>query len=205
MRTDAATPELLELLHELFRIDDLEAFSLGGGTSLALRFGHRTSDDIDLFSQAAFDTESLLQSLCGRFSKPEILNRTSGSLCLAIREIKVDILHHAYEQLEPPSLDGGIRFVSLADIAAMKVGAVTNRGSKKDFSDLLLLHQSGITLSDAVELYCRKYGGAGRFLALRSLQFFDDAREEPDPCYLNDWTWALVEAEMTGLTAELSP
>jgi len=203
MRTDAATPELLELLHELFRIEDLEAFSLGGGTSLALRFGHRTSDDIDLFSPTAFDPESLLQSLRGRFSKTEIFNRTSGSLCLAIRDVKVDILHHAYEQLEPPSSTGEVRFVSLKDIAAMKVGAVTNRGSKKDFSDLLLLHQSGITPRDAVELYCRKYGDAGRFLAIRSLQFFDDAREEPDPRYLNDWTWDFVETEMTRLTAEL--
>jgi len=205
MRTDAATPELLELLHELFRIEDLEAFSLGGGTSLALRFGHRMSVDIDLFSLKEFDPELLLQSLRGRFSETEIFNRTAGSLCLAIRGIKVDILLHACVQLDPPSSDGDIRFVSLADIAAMKVNAVTNRGSKKDFSDLLLIHQNGIPVSNAVELYCKKYGEAGRFLAIRSLQFFDDAREEPDPLYLNDWTWDLVETEMTGLTAELSP
>jgi predicted nucleotidyltransferase component of viral defense system len=205
MRTDAATPELLELLHELFQIEELEAFSLGGGTSLALRFGHRMSADIDLFSLIRFDPESLLQSLRERFSNTEIFNRTKRSLSLAIRGIKVDLLHHAYTQLEPPASTGDIRFVSLSDIAAMKVNAVTNRGSKKDFSDLLLLHRNGVTLSTALDLYCQKYGQAGRFLAIRSLQFFDDAREEPDPLYLNDWTWDIVEGELTGLTRELSP
>jgi len=204
MRTDAATPELLELLHELFRIQDLEPFSLGGGTSLALRFGHRMSVDLDLFSLTQLDWELLLQSIRDRFTKIEIFNRTEGSLCLAIREIKVDFLHHAYDQLEPPTSTGGIRFVSLRDIAAMKINAVTNRGSKKDFSDLLLLHRNGIALSKALDLYCRKYGQAGRFLAIRSLQFFDDARAEPDPLYLNDWTWDLVEGEMIRMTAELS-
>jgi len=40
-----------------------------------------------------------------------------------------------------------IRFVSLPDLSAMKVNAITNHGSKKDFSDLLLLHEQGISFS----------------------------------------------------------
>jgi hypothetical protein len=204
MRTDAVTAELLELLGDLLRIEELAPFSLGGGTSLALRFAHRTSIDIDLFSAEQFDSDALLESLRARFAQTEILGRTAGSLGLAIRGIKVDILRHAYPLLEPPSSSGGVRFLSLEDIAAMKINAVTNRGSKKDFSDLLLLHRNGVPLDTALELYCRKYGAAGRFLAIRSLQFFDDARAEPDPAYLNEWTWASVETQMIQLTAKLS-
>jgi len=31
---------------------------------------------------------------------------------------------------------------------------------------------------------------------LRSLTWFDDAEEEPEPVYLNDWNWEYVRANM---------
>lgn len=84
------------------------------------------------------------------------------------------------------------------------MNAVTNRGSKKDFSNLLLLHKNRISLSQALEHFCSKYGEGGRFLSIRSLQFFDDARKEPDPVFLNGWTWEFVEKEMDRLARELN-
>ncbi|RYY65864.1 MAG: hypothetical protein EOO13_16585 [Chitinophagaceae bacterium] len=39
-----------ELVVDLQKLDSLKQFSLAGGTSLALRFNHRKSIDIDLFS-----------------------------------------------------------------------------------------------------------------------------------------------------------
>jgi len=38
-------------------------FSLAGGTSLALRYGHRLSFDLDFFTTANLDHEELLQQL----------------------------------------------------------------------------------------------------------------------------------------------
>lgn len=83
--------------------------------------------------------------------------------------------------------------ISLDDMAAMKVNAVTNRGLKKDFSDILMLHQQGLTIWNALELFCIKYGDAGRFNAIRSLNWFGDAEDEPDPLYINGWTWNYVK------------
>ena len=44
---DATT---LELLKHLMKLPELEQFHLVGGTNLSLRFGHRLSIDIDLFT-----------------------------------------------------------------------------------------------------------------------------------------------------------
>ncbi|SIT18147.1 hypothetical protein SAMN05421761_1335 [Belliella pelovolcani] len=38
--------ELLACIHELMKQDTLRDFSLGGGTSLAIKYNHRVSTDI---------------------------------------------------------------------------------------------------------------------------------------------------------------
>jgi hypothetical protein len=85
----------------------------------------------------------------------------------------------------------------------MKVNAVTNRGSKKDFTDLLLLHEEGIQLNMALDFFCKKYGEGGRFLAVRSLAWFADAEEEPDPVYLNGWSWKEVRGRVEQLVKNI--
>ena len=45
----ALSDDLFELAKELQNLSILEDGALGGGTNLALRYGHRKSDDIDIF------------------------------------------------------------------------------------------------------------------------------------------------------------
>lgn len=203
LKTESVSDSLLFVLRALMQEPRFSGFVLGGGTSLSLRHGHRSSVDLDLFTSAQFDTEEWLSASRGCFSEVEVLNRTTGSLCLNLLGVKVDFLLHAYPTIEPPELIDGIRLVSCVELAAMKINAVTNRGSKKDFSDLLLLHHEGMALSQSLSSYCQKYGDAGRFLALRSLQWFEDAEQEPDPLYLNGWTWEYVRKEFTPLASGL--
>ena len=201
--TESVSPVLLNTLKSLSDMESLSCFSLGGGTSLALQFGHRRSMDIDLFSQYTFDSLSIQNEINVHFEGYQLLNRTSGSLCLAIGGVKVDILFHGYTLIEKPKRIIKFPCVSIPDMAAMKVNAVTNRGSKKDFSDLLLLHERGISLKKSLEYFCQKYGEAGRLLAIRSLNWFEDAEEEPDPLYLNGWIWQEVRNRISSLSREL--
>lgn len=203
LKKKSVSDSLLRVLTALMQEPCFSEFVLGGGTSLSLRYGHRKSLDLDLFTSTPFDAEELLNATKGRFSDVEVVNRTAGSLCLNLVGVKVDFLLHAYPTIHPADLIDGIRLVSCVELAAMKINAVTNRGSKKDFSDLLLLHHEGIALSRSLSSYCQKYGEAGRFLALRSLQWFEDAEQEPDPLYLNGWTWEYVRKEFTQLACEL--
>lgn len=199
----SVTPELLSTLHELFQMNSFSKAALGGGTSLALRFGHRKSIDIDLFLNEAFHSLLLQEELSRHFIGFALLNRTEGSLNAAIGNTKIDVLLHTYPLLGEYDQAEDLRLLSLEDMAAMKINAVTNRGSKKDFSDLLLLHQNGIPLEAAVQLFCAKYGPSGRFMAIKSLNWFEDAESEPDPVYLNGWTWSYVKRQMTPLAAAL--
>lgn len=86
----------------------------------------------------------------------------------------------------------GVRLASLNDIAAMKVSAIVNRGTKKDFIDLYTLLQS-FTLDDILDMYSRKYSDGSLFIVMKSLTYFDDAETEPMPNVLNDTTWETVK------------
>lgn len=203
MHEEAVSPVLLELLRLLMDSKEVSGFTLGGGTSLALRFGHRKSVDLDLFTRSSFDSGQLQQWVTRRFSNPPIVNRTAGSLCTVVQGIKVDFLLHDYPVLVPDRNEQSVRYCSLEDLSAMKINAVVGRGSKKDFSDLLLLHENGYALKTSLEHFCNKYGEGGRFLAIRSLNWFQDAEEEPDPVYLKGWSWPMVKQRMMALGKEL--
>lgn len=199
---DSVDPVLLELLNYVMQEKDLETFLLGGGTSLSLRCGHRSSEDLDFFSREKFDTELLQNCFAETFPHSQVLNRTKGSLCLLVKGVKIDFLYHPYPLLRKPDIQEKSRFLSLTDISAMKINAVTNRGSKKDFFDLYLLHQIGITISNSLEHFSMKYNG-NRFLALRSLLWFEDADTEPDPVLLKPWLWENVKKEIAELVDEI--
>ncbi|MFH2115120.1 MAG: nucleotidyl transferase AbiEii/AbiGii toxin family protein [Spirochaetota bacterium] len=196
---ESVSPELLELLLVLARLEELRGAALGGGTSMALVYGHRRSMDIDFFLVDAFNSIVLQEALARSIPEIQFVNRTAGSICATTGQVKLDILHHSYPLLRRYTSLDSVQCLSLPDMAAMKVNAVTNRGSKKDFTDLLLLNENGISLSDALDLFCRKYGKAGRFLAIRSLNWFEDTIGEPDPLYLNGWTWPEVRQRMENL------
>ena len=59
-------PILRSTLERLMEIDEFNPFRLVGGTSLSLRYGHRMSDDIDLFTDAEYG--SLTSIYCKIFS-----------------------------------------------------------------------------------------------------------------------------------------
>jgi hypothetical protein len=166
-------------------------FSLAGGTSLALRFGHRISVDLDFFTTEEFVVDDLIMKLGA--SASEVIDRAKGTLRLLVGGVKIDCLRHAYPLINPPDVIENLRMWSVADVAAMKLNAITNRGSKKDFHDLhtLLEHHS---LPDLLDAYCSKYSVGNRFMVIRSLVWFEDADEEPDPISLADAGWAEVKA-----------
>jgi len=203
IREEAVRPEMLAILRSFMLWPDLSSFFLVGGTSIALRSGYRGSDDIDLFSPNEFDSQRLSEALHRDFPDCEVTGISKGSVLAFSHGIKIDILQHVYPQLSSVEELDGIRFASLKDISAMKIHAVSGRGSKKDFSDLLFLHNNGITLADSVRNYLAKYGDGAVFSALKSITYFDDTKDEPNPRYRNGWTWDHVRSRMDTLGKEV--
>lgn len=169
------------LLQHLFKVPHIRKnFALAGGTALALQLGHRKSIDLDLFSRTAFlpaETEGVLMSISDWQFRAMAINE--NMLYCMIDNIKCDFLFDPYPQIDPPLESDQIRLYSVADIAAMKLKAISGRGSKKDFFYLyaLLTHYSWEQLQ---EWFISKYGDAQLFYMYKSVQYFEDANQDPE-------------------------
>ena len=93
-----------------------------------------------------------------------------------------------YPWLDEAITEDGLRLASPIDIAAMKIYAIENRGSRKDFIDMyfLLKHYS---LSEILQFYKRKYPEHSEFVALRSLTYFEDAESYAMPTMFAELDW----------------
>jgi predicted nucleotidyltransferase component of viral defense system len=197
---DAVPSPVRSLLSLLPRRPALAGFALGGGTSLALRCGHRVSVDLDFFTARAFDPEQLALQL--DLADAVQVNRAVNTLTLDAGGVKLDFLRHAYPLLAPPEIIEGIPLMALADVVAMKLNALANRGAKKDFYDLCEL-QNQFPLGAMIRWFEQKYRAADRFTVIRSLVWFEDAESDPDPVSLTGMTWLDVKSAIRASVAAL--
>jgi len=169
-------------------------FYLVGGTALALQIGHRKSIDIDLFGNTELDELSFLEIL-SNWGKIEILKKSRNILIYLINGIKLDFVNYRYPWLQEPLILEGIRFASKPDILAMKLNAISGRGSKKDFIDLYFLLKE-FSIKEALSFYNKKYQDGSSFLVRKSLSYFVDADAEPSPLMFNDVSWDEVKSSI---------
>jgi len=99
---------------------------------LALWLGHRKSIDLDFFIHQNFDSQSLAFTLEKDLDAINIETGTNLVRCF-ISEIKVEFISHQYPLLKEPKKIDNINIASIEDLSALKLNAVVNRGSKKDF------------------------------------------------------------------------
>ncbi len=200
LRFDAVPESVSALLSLLAPHAALQDFALGGGTSPALRFGHRLSVDLDFFTSRDFDPGALLESLAlyGALT----VGRAANSLSLDVKGVKLELLRHAYQVLEPVEKIDGVTLVSLPDLTAMKLNAIANRGSKKDFFDFaeMLDHYP---IQQMLGFFSKKYPSTDPFTVIRSLVWFEDAETEPDPVSLSGLKWEAVKAKTSKAVAGL--
>jgi len=190
--TDSVPKEALELLNRLMKLDAMHPFALGGGTALALRFGHRVSYDIDLFTSMGFDAQALAESI--QQSEPiSQLRIQPNTINARVAGVKLDCIAHRYNQLGAIEVIDGIRLYSLPDCVAMKLSAVGGRGARKDFYDIAALMQV-MTLPEMVACFEKKYPNADSLHTILSLTYFDDANLEEEvtlcttsPAQLQSW------------------
>ena len=175
-------PATLELLKRLQEIPLLSKTRLVGGTSLALQIGHRKSIDIDLFGEVDCEQYELVDSL-SEIGKLTIIKESRNIHVYQLDGVKVDIVNYKYPWIKPMIVEDELRLADIRDIAAMKITAIIGRGTKKDFIDLAFLLDI-FPLDKILSCYEKKYPEASRFMAMKSLVYFDDAEPEPMPYML---------------------
>ncbi|GHV16388.1 hypothetical protein AGMMS49938_16370 [Fibrobacterales bacterium] len=162
-----------ELLMKIMGDSRLSDFALAGGTNLSLSLGHRKSIDLDLFSLKPFNGEELADYLTKKYNIVLQMVNIKGTVKGIIGEVLVDFIVHSYPLLQNIDTEENIRLYSLKDIAAMKLNAIADNGTRlKDFVDIAYL-SSKIPLSEMLNAYSQKYGSEP-MRALRGLTYFED-------------------------------
>jgi predicted nucleotidyltransferase component of viral defense system len=89
-------------------------------------------------------------------------------------------------------VEDSFQLANIKDITAMKLSAITNRGTKKDFIDIFFLLKE-FSLAEMLDFYSQKYRDGTEFLVLKSLSYFDDAEEEEMPMMFYNLDWTAVK------------
>jgi len=172
-------------------------FYLAGGTAVALRFGHRRSEDFDWFAPALSRPDALLSDLQSEGLSLQATQIEAGTVLSWVEGVKISFFEYRYPllgSLDPlPEYDTDI--ASVRDLGAMKLLAVAQRGSRKDFVDVYELLQNGVVLRGMLEDFREKFK-TDSISALRGLTYFDDAETEPMPTMLVPVTWPTIRHEI---------
>ena len=199
LQTQTIEPRTLSELNSLMEIDELSQFSLVGGTALSLKYGHRLSIDLDLFSAENFKREPIIESLQNKFGDGFVYRGDFakwGIFC-QIEKIKVDIVYYPHALIQPIETNSGIRLYHDKDLIAMKIQAILGRGVKKDFWDIaeLLDHYS---LEEMMVFHKEKFPNQMLGISIPyALTYFADADNSDDPETIKPITWKQVKAKIS--------
>ena len=180
---------------------------LGGGTAVALHLGHRRSLDLDWFSERRLpDIMVLVSDLEATGIDISVGSVERGTLHCRVKDVPVTVLEYPYPLLRntTTSVGLGCRLASLEDLAAMKISAIAQRGSVKDFLDVYAMIRSGLDLPSMLGLYREKYSIEDISHVLYGLSYFDDADREELPFMLWDVEWESVRATIRTSVEELA-
>ena len=157
-----------------------QEFVLYGGTALALRLGHRTSEDFDFFSNRPF-LPDVLRKTIGYLQDAEMRQFEENTLTAMVHRdgpVKVSFFGGlTLNRVQDPDVipDNGIKVASLLDVAATKLATIQQRAQARDYEDVLALAGAGVSLSEmlaaAEAVYGSTFNGA---LSLKALTFFAD-------------------------------
>jgi len=173
----------------------LRSFYLAGGSAVALHLGHRISIDLDFFTlQDDYAAESLTQQLRA-IGHLDIQQQSRGTLIGLLRGVRISFFSYPYPTLAEMAALDNVVVAHLLDIALMKLVAISQRGTKRDFIDLYFICQHGYRLDDLLRQIPEKYRAVSysSYHLLRSLAYFADAEEDETPHMLVPFEWDHVK------------
>ena len=142
---------------------------------MAFYLGHRKSVDIDLFSNFAFNASELID-LIQQDYRLQLYNTASNTIRGSIEDVNIDIIAHVYPYINEPSVIDGVQILSVPDLIAMKLNAISVSGQRsKDFIDIyFILEENRFSITDILKFYQVKYNQHGDMHILKSLIYFED-------------------------------
>lgn len=191
----------IDLLNRLKEIDIIKKFAIGGGTGVSLQLGLRSSYDFVFFINEHFNVQNLLQELNDKFKGQVEVVSVEGKLStldVFINKIKVGFFEYHHENLKPlirfPEFKS-LKLMSLEDIMCMKILAIIQRGTKKDFFDLYyLIKELKLNATNLLKLIDTKYHDENiKTSLLYSIAYFTDAEADVLPKAFVKYSWTEIK------------
>lgn len=192
---ETISSDTLNLFKRLASLEELSGARLAGGTALALQIGHRKSIDLDFFGHIDYSMDELKMAMESVSEDVQPVNSTKTMRFYVVEGVKIDVVNYPYSWIDESVTEDGLVLAGIEDIAAMKLAAITNRGTKKDFIDLFFLLKT-YSLSQMLDMYLKKYSDSQLFTVLKSLVYFVDAESDPMPHMLQDVSWEEVKEKI---------
>jgi hypothetical protein len=196
---------LWQVLNQLMDLEELKSFRLVGGTSLSLLLGHRISVDIDMFSDAEYNSidfiaiDKLFSSSFGYVDYGLSGNNSFGKSYFIGNSkddtVKVDLFYT--DTFQYPILKyNEIRLSQLEEIVAMKLEVIGHNGRKKDFWDIHELMEH-FSWQEMLSFYEKRYpySHTKEELVIK-LTDFELADLDLDPICLKDKYWELIKLDI---------
>jgi hypothetical protein len=158
---------------------------LAGGTGLALHLGHRTSDNLEFFTQRTFRPSDILEELRALAGVVEPVAMDEGAMVVQADGARVSVAQMPAHFGEATSRVNGCDVAGVADIAAMKLLAIASTGTRSDFVDLYAVLQTvpfRLVARNALE----RYGVTtlDPLVVGKGLVWFKQADVQSDPVYV---------------------
>ena len=199
------TPLLLSILRSCMSATEFDSFRLVGGTSLSLQLGHRMSVDIDLFTDAPYesvDFKAIDNWLRANYTyvdahdfeavgmgKPYFVGESKNNC------IKLD-LYYTDNFIDDYFTVDGIRLATIDEIIAMKADVIMRGGRKKDFWDLHELMDK-YTLDNVINLHKKRYPyNHETELLINKLTDFKFADDDFEPQCLLGKHWEIIKMDL---------
>lgn len=182
-------------------------YYLGGGATIAIYLGHRHSVDLDWFTEEGItDPMRLAQNIRDK-GIPFVTGQIErGTLHGTISGVRIRFLEYKYPLLKPLIIwqKAACQLATLEDLACMKLSALTQRGSKKDFVDIYALGLRYFSLRDMLRLYQKKFSVEDMGHVLYGLSYFDDADKERLPKMFWDTDWRSIKKTIQSWVKEVA-
>lgn len=200
------TPLLRLILEDLMQAAPFAEFRLVGGTALSLYQGHRMSVDIDLFTDADYDTvdfEAIDTYLRKTFPYVDTNNFAEigfgKSYYIGKSEeacIKLDLFYTDPFMDDCVVIDN-IRMATVEEIIAMKMEIISKAGRKKDFWDIHEL-KDDYSIATMLALHEKRYPyNHNRALLITNFTNFSEADNDFEPDCIRGKHWELIKLDLT--------
>ncbi len=202
---DTVNDLLKNSLVKLMEAPALANFRLVGGTALSLHLGHRISVDIDLFTDAPYDSidfgkiEDFLRAnfslVDGDFGGKSGMGKSYLIGTDPDNLVKLDIYYSMDPFICEPVTEDSIRLASIDEIIAMKLDIFQRVGRKKDFWDLHELLNTW-DIKNMLSLHRKRCEWThDERLIIANLTDFSRADFDPDPICLLGKEWIFIKED----------